>query len=42
MTRKLRFGVVWSDGITTPTPACKRALRLVIDALKDQGHEVVD
>ncbi|KAF9652291.1 amidase signature enzyme [Thelephora ganbajun] len=40
--RKLRFGVVWSDGITTPTPACRRALQLVVDALKDQGHYVVD
>ena len=42
MSRKLRFGVVWSDGITTPTPACKRAMRLAIDALKAQGHDVVD
>lgn len=41
-SRKLRFGVVWSDGITTPTPACKRALQLAVDALKNQGHEVVD
>lgn len=40
--RKLRFGVVWSDGITTPTPACRRALQLTVDALRNRGHEVVD
>lgn len=40
--QKLRFGVLRSDGITIPTPACKRALQLAIDALKNQGHEVVD
>ena len=40
--KRPRFGVVWSDGITIPTPACKRALQLAVDALRSQGHEVVD
>jgi hypothetical protein len=30
-------------GIVPPSPACKRALKMVVDALKDSdGHEVVD
>ncbi|KAJ7190709.1 amidase signature domain-containing protein [Mycena pura] len=40
--RKLKWGVIWQDGVTEPTPACRRSLSLVINALKAQGHEVVD
>ncbi|TFK65510.1 amidase signature enzyme [Pluteus cervinus] len=40
--RKLKWGVIWSDGIIPPTPACRRALANVVAALKQQGHEVVD
>ncbi|KAJ7051365.1 amidase signature domain-containing protein [Mycena amicta] len=40
--RKLKWGVIWEDGICEPTPACKRSLALVVQALKSQGHEVVD
>ncbi|KAJ6614756.1 amidase signature domain-containing protein [Mycena sp. CBHHK59/15] len=40
--RKLKWGVIWDDGICEPTPACKRSLSLVVSALKAQGHEVVD
>lgn len=39
---KLKFGVVWEDGIVSPSPACRRALEWVCDALEKQGHEVVD
>jgi Asp-tRNA(Asn)/Glu-tRNA(Gln) amidotransferase A subunit family amidase len=39
---KLKFGVVWEDGIISPSPACRRALEWVCDALEKQGHEVVD
>ncbi|KAF7300529.1 Amidase domain-containing protein [Mycena chlorophos] len=39
--RKLKWGVIWDDGICPPTPACKRALSIVVQALKSQGHEVV-
>ncbi|KAG2097013.1 amidase signature domain-containing protein [Suillus discolor] len=39
---KLKFGVVWEDGIVSPSPACRRALEWACDALEKQGHEVVD
>lgn len=29
-------------GVVAPSPACKRALSLTIDALKARGDEVVD
>ncbi|KAF8815929.1 hypothetical protein BYT27DRAFT_7238179, partial [Phlegmacium glaucopus] len=31
-----------SDSMIPPSPACKRALKQVVSALKKQGHEVVD
>ncbi|KAF7289788.1 Amidase domain-containing protein [Mycena indigotica] len=40
--RKLKWGVIWDNGICPPTPACRRALSNVVHALKLQGHEVVD
>jgi Asp-tRNA(Asn)/Glu-tRNA(Gln) amidotransferase A subunit family amidase len=40
--KKFKFGVIWDDGIVPPSPACLRALNMVVDALKQQGHEVVD
>ncbi|KAF5350758.1 hypothetical protein D9758_010345 [Tetrapyrgos nigripes] len=40
--RKLKWGIIWEDGITPPTPACKRALSAVAEALRQEGHEVVD
>ncbi|KAJ3539326.1 hypothetical protein NM688_g6377 [Phlebia brevispora] len=40
--RKLKFGVIWDDGIVVPSPACRRALKTVVDTLKSDGHEVVD
>lgn len=40
--RRLKWGIIWEDGTIPPTPACRRALSLVISALKKQGHEVVD
>ncbi|TFK41766.1 amidase signature domain-containing protein [Crucibulum laeve] len=41
-TRTPKWGVLWDDGIVRPSPACKRALQLVVDTLKKNGHEVVD
>ncbi|THH16615.1 hypothetical protein EW146_g4066 [Bondarzewia mesenterica] len=41
-TRKLKWGVLWSDGIIPMSPASRRAVQIVIDALRAQGHEVVD
>ncbi|KAF9479466.1 amidase signature enzyme [Pholiota conissans] len=40
--RKLKWGIVWEDSTVPPSPACKRALSMVVAALKKQGHEVVD
>ncbi|KAJ3724151.1 amidase signature domain-containing protein [Lentinula guzmanii] len=40
--RRLKWGVVWTDGVIPPSPACKRALSSVADSLREQGHEVVD
>ncbi|KAF8841095.1 amidase signature enzyme [Paxillus ammoniavirescens] len=40
--KKLRWGIVWEDGIVPPSPACRRTLEWVSDALTKQGHEVVD
>lgn len=39
---KLKVGVIYDDGVVTPTPACARALELTVDALKKQGHDVVE
>ncbi|GJJ10269.1 hypothetical protein Clacol_004495 [Clathrus columnatus] len=39
---KLKWGVMWSDGMVPPSPACERALRMVIDVLRKDGHEIVD
>ncbi|KAK7046537.1 amidase signature domain-containing protein [Favolaschia claudopus] len=40
--RKLKWGVIWDDGVCETTPACSRSLSLVVDALRANGHEVVD
>jgi Asp-tRNA(Asn)/Glu-tRNA(Gln) amidotransferase A subunit family amidase len=41
-TKALRFGVMRTDGIVEPSPACARGLEMVVSALKDKGHECVD
>jgi Asp-tRNA(Asn)/Glu-tRNA(Gln) amidotransferase A subunit family amidase len=38
----LRVGVMRTDRVVDPSPACARALDLVAKALKEQGHEVFD
>lgn len=40
--KKLRLGVMWNDGIVTPTPPVKRALEETVKKLKAAGHEIVD
>lgn len=42
LPQKLKVGIMWTDGITDPSPACSRALRLAVDALKADGHKIVD
>ncbi|KAK4451702.1 amidase signature domain-containing protein [Podospora aff. communis PSN243] len=39
---KLRVGVLRTDGVVDPSPACVRALGMVEGALRGTGHEVVD
>ncbi|RDI79786.1 hypothetical protein Vi05172_g10096 [Venturia inaequalis] len=38
----LRVGVLRTDGVVDPSPACARSLSLVADALKAEGHTVFD
>ncbi|KAL1305684.1 hypothetical protein AAFC00_007277 [Neodothiora populina] len=40
--KKLRVGVMRTDGVIDPSPACIRALEMTVVALKDQGHDVFD
>ncbi|KAK3328918.1 amidase signature domain-containing protein [Apodospora peruviana] len=40
--RKLRVGVMRTDGVIDPSPACARALEMVEAALLKDGHDVVD
>ncbi|KAK5127554.1 hypothetical protein LTR85_006894 [Meristemomyces frigidus] len=40
--QRLRFGVIWDDGVVRPTPPVTRALRMVVDALRSAGHSVID
>ncbi|EPQ53514.1 amidase signature enzyme [Gloeophyllum trabeum ATCC 11539] len=39
--KKLKFGVMLSDGVVTPSPACKRALETVVKTLQNNGYQVV-
>ncbi|KAF1816588.1 amidase signature enzyme [Eremomyces bilateralis CBS 781.70] len=40
--KKLRIGVMRSDGVVDPSPACARALSIAATALSDAGHSVID
>ena len=41
--KRLKIGVMWSDGIVTPHPPITRALHEVLDRLKNaDGVEIVD
>lgn len=40
--KKLRIGVLRTDGVVDPAPACARALQTTVAALQSQGHEVFD
>jgi amidase len=39
--KKLKIGVLWNDGIVTPTPPVQRALAFTVDKLRKAGHELV-
>ena len=40
--KMLRIGVLRTDGVVDPSPACARALDVTVKALQVQGHEVVE
>ncbi|KIX98873.1 uncharacterized protein Z520_05334 [Fonsecaea multimorphosa CBS 102226] len=40
--RKLKLGVMWTDGIVTPTPPIRRALEQTVTKLEAAGHEILD
>lgn len=40
--KRLKVGVIRTDGVVDPSPACDRAVRMVEEALKREGHEVVE
>ncbi|KAI0634944.1 amidase signature enzyme [Trametes polyzona] len=39
--KPIRWAVLWDDGVVTPSPACERALEMVVSELTARGHEVV-
>jgi Asp-tRNA(Asn)/Glu-tRNA(Gln) amidotransferase A subunit family amidase len=41
-TKKFKVGVMRTDGVVDPSPACARAVQEVVQALKKEGHEVID
>jgi amidase len=40
--KKLCFGVLRTDGVVNPTPPVRRAIEMVVRALRTAGHEVID
>ncbi|VDC03105.1 unnamed protein product [Peniophora sp. CBMAI 1063] len=41
LSQSLKIGVLYDDGVVTPTPACARALQSAVTVLKRDGHEVI-
>jgi Asp-tRNA(Asn)/Glu-tRNA(Gln) amidotransferase A subunit family amidase len=40
--KKLRVGILRTDGVIDPSPACKRALEMTEAALRRAGHDIVE
>ncbi|KAL2041977.1 hypothetical protein N7G274_005165 [Stereocaulon virgatum] len=40
--KRFKIGVMRTDGVVDPAPACARALEHTVSALLAQGHEIVD
>ena len=40
--KSLRVGILRTDGVIDPSPACKRALEMTESALRAAGHEIVE
>ncbi|KAI0384934.1 amidase signature domain-containing protein [Hypomontagnella monticulosa] len=41
-TKPLKLGVLWTDRTVQPHPPITRGLRMVVEAMKNAGHKVVD
>ena len=41
-TSKLTFGILKHDGVITPHPPIQRAIDIVVKALEDRGHKVIE
>jgi amidase len=39
---KLAFGVLHTDGVVNPQPPIRRAIGIMVNALRDLGHEIVE
>jgi amidase len=42
LKEKPKIGVLWDNGIVTPTPPVQRALKTVVEKLQQKGYEIVD
>lgn len=42
LNSKPKIGVLWDNGMVTPTPPVKRALKTVVERLTSRGYDVVD
>ncbi|CAG7557092.1 unnamed protein product [Fusarium equiseti] len=40
--KSLRVGILRTDGVVDPSPACQRALEMTEAALREAGHEIVE
>lgn len=40
--RKLRVGVMWNDGIVNPVKPVERALREMVESLREKGKEEIE
>ena len=38
--RPLKLGIFWSDGVVTPQPPIQRGLHLLVNAVRESGHQV--
>jgi amidase len=39
---KPKIGILWDNGMVTPTPPVKRALKTVAEKLRSKGYEIID
>jgi Asp-tRNA(Asn)/Glu-tRNA(Gln) amidotransferase A subunit family amidase len=37
---RVKFGIMWCDGMVEPHPPVRRGLQMVVEALRAAGHEV--